>query len=89
MEKANLLRLHSVASAYDFRPSDLFDLETELGAFQLDEACLLVGRHVERNLHDGKPAFEGLIAQTNLKREYRSVKHLAKKKVKIKEDGTW
>ena len=84
----NLARIHNLASAYGLRPSDFFEFETELGAFQLDEACLIVGRRIEHNVSEGKPAFEGL-GSGSVKREYRSVKHLAKKTVKIKEDGTW
>ena len=85
----NLLRLHSVASAYGVRPSGLFEVETELGEFQLDEACLLIGRHVESNVNNGKDPFDGLASEQAVKKEYRSVKHLAKKKVAVKEDGTW
>jgi hypothetical protein len=89
-EPTNLARLHSLASAYGGRPSDFFEIETELGAFQLDEACLRVGRHIENNVNNNKPAFEGLGTSGKVvQKEYRSVKHLAKKKVKIKEDGTW
>lgn len=84
----NLARIHNLASAYGVRPSDFFEFETDIGAFQLDEACLIVGRQIEHNLHEGKPAFEG-IGGGNVKREYRSVKHLATKKVKLDADGLW
>jgi len=66
--------------------------ETELAAWQLDEACLVVGRQVENNLSNGKDAFAGF-EETGLigaiKRGYRSAKNLVKKRIRINADGTW
>ena len=88
--KPNLFRLYNAASAYGCRPSDFMQLETELAAWQLDEACLIVGRQVENNLSNGKPPFDGMGVPTTLNAKgYRSAKSLVKKKVKIKPDGTW
>lgn len=64
----------------------------------LDEACLIVGRQVENNLNNGKEAFDGLAVQkaegneqkaAGRKQGFRNPKHLVKRKVKIKADGTW
>jgi hypothetical protein len=66
-------------------------LETEIAAWVLDEACLMTGRRVENNLNNGKPPFDGFASVSTAlnAKSYRSAKNLAKKKVKIKPDGTW
>ena len=92
--KPNLWRLYNAATAYGGRPSDYFELETELAAWQLDEACLIVGRRIENNLNQGKDMWDGFsaaeIGTTVGKKKYSSVKGLRPlKKVKIKPNGTW
>jgi hypothetical protein len=70
----------------------MLGLETEWGAWQLDEICAVVGAIVEGNLMNGKDAFAGLGAQPATLRStkgFRSPKSLVKRKVKIKADGTW
>src|SRR5512137_115704 len=65
-EKLNLLRLYNQATAYGQKPSDFFELETEIGCWALDEACLRVGRRVENNLNSGKDAFYGFNDQSSV-----------------------
>jgi len=91
-EKPNLWRLYSAATAYGCRPSDFVQLETELAEWQLDEACLMVGRRVEKNMNDGKDAFDGFDGGGLLnavKRKYRSAKQFVKRTMKIPENGVW
>jgi hypothetical protein len=58
-------------------------LQTDLGRWHLDEACLIVGRRFEKMLNNGEDPFaEG-------PKTYRSPKGRKFKKVKIKADGTW
>jgi hypothetical protein len=64
-------------------------METELGAWVLDEFCLMIGRRVENNLNNGKQAFDGFNDVSLPRQGYRSAKNLAKKKVRINPDGTW
>jgi hypothetical protein len=90
MEKLNLLRLYNLATAYGNKPSDLFHLETEIGRWALDEACLKIGRRVENNVNNGKEPFEGFSHQSSASgKKFRSAKALVRKKVKIKSNGTW
>lgn len=91
-DKTNLWRVYNAATAYGCRPSDFFTLETELAAWQLDEACLMVGRRVENNLNNNKDAFAGFEGTGILgavKRGYQSAKQFVKKKIKIPESGVW
>ena len=62
-----------------------------MAQWMLDEACMSVGRRIEKNLHEGKDAFAGFVdsSKTTSARGYRSVKGRVSKKVKIKPDGTW
>ena len=60
-DKTNLWRLYNSSAAYGKRPSDFFQLETELAAWALDEACLLIGRKFENMLNDGKNPFDQLV----------------------------
>jgi len=88
----NLLSLHLVGKSYGKRPSDLLGLQTEWGAWQLDELCAIVGSVAESNVMNGKPAFEGLSSQQpalSKKNGFRSPKDLVKKKVKIPTNGIW
>lgn len=90
-ELRNLLRLHNQAEAYGRLPSEILRLETDWGAWQLNEITLMVGRRVEKNLNDGKEAFFGFNIQraASAIRSYRSAKSLVNKRVKIRADGTW
>lgn len=88
-EKRNLLRLHNQAEAYGTLPSEILELETIWGAWQLNEVCLLVGRKVERNVNENKEAFAGLGMVEAVKRGYRSARQFVKKKMKIPESGIW
>lgn len=92
-ERIHLWRLYNAATAYGCRPSDFFHLETELAAWQLDEACLVIGRRVEKNLNEGKDAFAGFNSGSGLlasvKRGYRSAKQFVRKKMRIPESGVW
>ncbi|HEX6034543.1 MAG TPA: hypothetical protein VFY83_08920 [Anaerolineales bacterium] len=83
----NLWRLYNLATGYGQRPSDLFELQTDVARWALDEACLVVGRRIENNLNSGKEPFDGFNGQHA--QEFRSAKSRVKKKVKIKADGTW
>lgn len=85
-EKLNLWRLYNAATGYGKRPSDFFDLETDLAKWYLDESCLMLGRHYENEINAGRNPFGGA---TMPKQGYRSAKTLVKKKVRIKPDGTW
>lgn len=64
-------------------------LETEIAAWALDEACLMIGRKFENLLNEGKNPF----ADTQMGRsEAQSYAPVAKgniKRVAIKENGTW
>jgi hypothetical protein len=82
--KTNLWRLYNLATGYGQRPSDFFELETDLARWMLDETCLAVGRQCEKLIQDGKDPFEdGLKSKT-----FRSAKGHKIKKVKFKADGT-
>jgi len=84
-----LLSLHNQAEAYGSRPSEILGLETDWGAWQLNEIALVVGRRVERNVNSNKAPFDGFQVSMNGNHGYRSAKALVRKKVKIKPDGTW
>jgi hypothetical protein len=49
--------LYNQATAYGKRPSEFMQLETEIGAWALDEACLMIGRKFENMLNEGKDPF--------------------------------
>lgn len=94
-EKTNLWRLYNAATAYGRRPSEFFEFETELAAWQLDEACLIVGRRVEKNLNENKEPFAGMDGggsfslRSTLRGAYRSAKQFVRKKMRIPESGVW
>ena len=46
--RGNLWALHNVASAYGCRPSEILGVEDPWAAYELDLACLVAGREVER-----------------------------------------
>ena len=83
--KTNLWRLYNLATGYGQRPSDFFELETDLARWALDETCLATGRQIEKLMQDGKEPFDDGV-QTG---KFRSAKAHVRKKVKIKADGTW
>jgi hypothetical protein len=85
--------LHNQAEAYGCLPSEILDLETPWGAWQLNEITLMVGRRVENNLNKGKDAFDGLgdqrLAVSGQPKKYRSAKNKVTKRIKIPENGIW
>lgn len=77
---------------YGKRPSDLLGLETEWGAWQLDELCAVVGNWFDGKLMNGKNPFDALTPNPSPNGrggKFRSPRHLVKRKVNIKADGTW
>lgn len=84
--KWNLWRLYNLATGYGQRPSEIAgDLKTDLGRWYLDEACLVMGRRIEKLLSEGKDPFDNGPKSG----KFRSAKGRVKKKVKVKPDGTW
>jgi hypothetical protein len=49
--------LYNSATAYGKRPSDFFDLETDIAKWTLNEACLVIGRKFENMFNEGKNPF--------------------------------
>lgn len=86
-EKPNLWRLYNSATGYGRRPSDFYELETDLAKWYLDESCLTLGRRYESEINAGRNPFGASTALSA--KSYRSAKNSVKKKVKIKSDGTW
>jgi hypothetical protein len=85
-EKINLWRLYNQATAYGKRASDFFRLETEIGEWYLNEACLMIGRKFENMLNEGKQPFTESGAG---KQKYRSAATTRMRRVKINANGTW
>ena len=86
--RQNLFLLHSLGEAYGTRPSDLLGMETPWASWQLDQAALIVGRQVERELTEGKSTEPAPRQPGN--EQFRDPRGLrAIKTVKIKPDGTW
>jgi hypothetical protein len=81
--------LYNTATAYGKRPSDFFALETEIGAWALDEACLVIGRKFENSFNEGKNPFTDTLPSPNGSGRYRSAANAKMRRVKIKENGTW
>jgi len=82
--------LYNQATAYGKRPSDFVQLETEIGAWALDEACLVIGRRFENMLSEGKNPFSDQSSvNSGTRRGYRSAARHGMKRVKIKANGTW
>ena len=80
--------LHSMGEAYGARPSEILGMETPWGAWQVDQATLIVGRQVEKEIIDGKAV--GSSANQPKTEEFRDPRGLAKvKKIKLNPDGTW
>ena len=61
------------------------ELQTDLGKWNLDEACLMAGRRIENALNKNEDPFASL---TTSKGAYRSAAGRVKKKVKVK-NGIW
>lgn len=84
-----------MATAYGLRPSDFFPrLETDIARWNLDEACLVVGRKIENMLNQGKDPWRELDASQAERKPglYRSAKAAFKKairKVKFNKKGIW
>lgn len=78
--KTNLWRLYNQSTGYGCRPSDFFELETDLAKWALDEACLVTGRKFENMLQKGKNPFED--AALSAKQGFASAPKRRIKKVK-------
>jgi len=63
-------------------------LETEIAAWALDEACLMTGRKFENMLNEGKNPFSDL-SKVEGQRSYAPVASGQIKRVKINPNGTW
>lgn len=74
-----------LAHRYSKRPSEFVQLETEWTAYQLDEACALVGLQTEA------AAAKGETPQTTGERpkKYASALGRVTKKIKIPKSGIW
>ena len=89
-DKSNLWRLYNIATAYGQRASDFVHLETEIGAWYLDEACLSIGRRFENMLNEGKNPFDALTLPSPSGRGgYRPAANSRMKRMKIPENGVW
>jgi hypothetical protein len=82
MERSNLWRLYSLAKAFGQRPSGFLHLESDLAAWQLDEACLVAGIEIENEIQRGDDPFERR-AQDGAASGYRSTAGLPRRKGKI------
>lgn len=63
-------------------------LETEIAAWALDEACLMIGRKFENLLNEGKNPFNDQLSVSD-KQGYAPVAKGNIKKIKINANGTW
>lgn len=58
-----------------------------MGAWQMDQMTLVIGRQVEKDINDGKP-LDGTAKPDE--RQWVDLRKLKKPKlVKVKENGTW
>ena len=89
MERTNLWRLYNIATAYGQRASDFVQLETEIGAWYLDEACLAIGRRFENMLNEGKNPFTLTPPSPDGRGSYRPAANSRMKRMKIPENGVW
>lgn len=87
-DKTNLWRLYNSAIAYGKRPSEFMQLETEIAAWALDEACLMIGRRFENALNEGKNPF-GVSNNAGPAPYAPMPKRNNLRKVKINQNGTW
>ena len=99
-----LWKLHLLASEYHQRPSGILGVQDEWAAYELDMACMVLARHVERALADGKGVDEALgdsrkegdsregasrSAPTNAPMAYANPRGLVTRKMRIPESGVW
>ncbi len=77
-----------MATTYGKRPSQFFQLETEIAEWQLDEACLIVGLECEAEIAKGSNPFGSANAILS-SGKYASAPKERIRKVTIKPDGTW
>lgn len=87
-DKTNLWRLYNSATAYGKRPSEFMSLETEIAAWALDEACLMIGRKYENMLNDGKNPFNSA-PSVDGEQAYAPMPKHNLRRVKINDNGTW
>lgn len=79
--------MYNLSTAYSKLPSDFFEFETEIGKWQFNEMCLLVGRKIENQLANKEKPFDEDAAGVQ---KYRSAASGRKiKRVKINPNGTW
>jgi hypothetical protein len=73
------------------RASDFFpDLETDIARWNLDEACLVVGRQIENAYNKGEdPWRETRAARPGLYKSAKQAVRKAIKKVKFNAKGIW
>lgn len=76
-----------MATAYSKRPSEFVQFETEIAAWALDEACLMIGRKYENMLNDGKNPFHQ--SSVSGGQSYAPVPRREIKSMKIPENGVW
>lgn len=79
-ERLNLWRLYNQATGYGKRPSDFFELETDLARWILDEACMLEGRRIENLLNKGEDPFGNSLLKTGGQKYASAPKQLIKKR---------
>lgn len=85
-DKNNLWRLYNQSTGYGCRPSDFFELETDLAKWSLNEACLVIGRRFENMLNEGKNPFSSPSVGRG---RYAPVANGKIRKIKIPENGIW
>lgn len=73
-DRVNLWRLYNQSTGYGRRPSDYFELETDLAKWVLDEKCLSIGRMCENALNEGRDPFAGAVEghRSKVKGQYAS-----------------
>lgn len=87
---SNLWRLWNLSTAYGRRASEIIGCETEIGAWALDETCLVVGRHIEKAIHEGKDPFDELFtARVKGRASFASAVTAKAKRMKIPDNGVW
>jgi len=86
-DKTNLWRLYNSATAYSKRPSDFFELETEIAKWALDEACLTLGRRYENMFNEGKNPFSEQLSVDS--KQYSPMPKQGMKRMKIPANGIW
>jgi len=64
-------------------------LETEIAAWALDEACLVIGRKFENMLNDGKNPFSDASKVEGQRSSYAPVANGNIKKMQIPASGVW